>query len=307
MNENEGEIMRAQKEKLDELFSKECRKISKEDILLAVLRESLPVKITFDGKNCIITDGLKKELLKIDMTSVVCGEVSSFYRDIYAKFYFEAMDGERISCPFPDEQDIPPIEKSDMDRLKKNLKNMGYRIGEIYSSETGEAFFFVQERDYGILKNTIWTKSATNNWVKVFKPWSEDLDLFKEVCGDLIVPMPEVMIIEEEMAEEYARNEIERGNFSDKKNGTEFFTEPHIKQAYLAGLKAGKPKWHMIADGDFPKESGDYITNIGVLTYDKYGNDIRKWSTPICEACDYEDNVRNEVIAWCEMPIFEKG
>ena len=78
-------------------------------------------------------------------------------------------------------------------------------------------------------------------------------------------------------------------------------------ETYLAGFKAGRLKWHKVADGDLPKESGDYITNIGVLTYDKYGNDFRKWITPICEACDYEDNVRDEVIAWCEMPIFEKG
>ena len=304
MNENEGEIMQAQKEKLFELFSKEYKEISKEDILLAVLREILPVKITLDSKNCIITDGLKKELLKIDMTNVVWGRINTFCRDTYAQFYFEAMDGDRLYCPFPNERDVLLIEKSDMAELKKYLKNLGYRIIETHSSEILETFYFVQERKYGILKNTIFTKSATNKWVKVFNFWSDDMDLFKKVCEDIIVPLPDVMILEEKMAEEYVRNEIDKGNFSFKRDGTEFFTEPHIKQAYIAGLKAGKPKWHIVADGDFPKESGDYITNIGVLTYDKYGNE---WSIPICEACDYEDNVTDEVIAWCEMPIFEKG
>lgn len=76
-------------------------------------------------------------------------------------------------------------------------------------------------------------------------------------------------------------------------------------ECYLAGLKAGKPKWHKVADGDLPKVVGDYITNIGVLTYDHYGNNVYKWHTPFCEACDYIDEVDdNEVIAWCEIPKY---
>ena len=68
-----------------------------------------------------------------------------------------------------------------------------------------------------------------------------------------------------------------------------------------------KMKWHKIADGDIPKVTGDYITNIGVLTYDYYGNNIYKWHTPFCEACDYGDEVDDdEVIAWCEIPKYTK-
>ena len=66
-------------------------------------------------------------------------------------------------------------------------------------------------------------------------------------------------------------------------------------------------EWHKIADGDIPKVTGDYITNIGVLTYDHYGNNIYKWHTPFCEACDYGDEVDDdEVIAWCEIPKYTK-
>ena len=71
--------------------------------------------------------------------------------------------------------------------------------------------------------------------------------------------------------------------------------------------KATKPKWHKVADGDLPKVTGDYITNIGVLTYDHYGNNIYKWHTPFCEACDYGDEVDDdEVIAWCEIPQYKE-
>ena len=89
-----------------------------------------------------------------------------------------------------------------------------------------------------------------------------------------------------------------------------------IKQAYLAGLKAGRPKWHKVADGDLPKP------NIAVLicfqfekwttTYIAYYRPaIKKWQMynmseaqrqPIDD--DYIDS--EEVIAWCEIPKFEE-
>ena len=78
------------------------------------------------------------------------------------------------------------------------------------------------------------------------------------------------------------------------------------KDGFLAGLEAGRPEWHKVADGDLPKKVGDYITNIGVLTYDNYGNGVHKWHTPYCEACDYTDEADDdEVIAWCEIPKFD--
>lgn len=105
-----------------------------------------------------------------------------------------------------------------------------------------------------------------------------------------------------EMAEKYASENKqiygsdEYGYITDYNN---------IKEAYLAGLEARKPQWHKVADGDLPKETGDYITNIGVLTYDSYGDGVFKWHTPFCEACDYSNVVGDdEVIAWCEIPKY---
>ena len=83
-----------------------------------------------------------------------------------------------------------------------------------------------------------------------------------------------------------------------------------MEKTFLAGLKVGKDmnvatKWHKVADGDLPKKVDDYVTNIGVLTYDNYGNGVHKWHTPYCEACDYADEVGDdEVIAWCEIPKY---
>ena len=126
----------------------------------------------------------------------------------------------------------------------------------------------------------------------------------------------------EEMAEEYVdtlldKDDYELDKFLDENLGD---LKLNKKQAgtllgiikgvgicsYLAGLKAGRPEWHKVADGDLPKKVGDYITNIGVLTYDNYGNGVHKWHTPYCEACDYTDEADDdEVIAWCEIPKFD--
>lgn len=87
-----------------------------------------------------------------------------------------------------------------------------------------------------------------------------------------------------------------------------------IEQAYLAGVKAGRPQWHKVADGDLPKP------NIAVLicfqfekwttTYIAYYRPaMKKWQMynlpeaqrqPIDD--DYIDS--EEVIAWCEIPTF---
>ena len=111
---------------------------------------------------------------------------------------------------------------------------------------------------------------------------------------------------EEEMAEQYAdtvkcewENDTYWVDCRDK-----------VTDSFLAGLKAGKDmnvatKWHKVVDGDLPKRVDDYVTNIGVLTYDSYGNGVYKWHTPHCEACDYAEEVDgNEVIAWCEIPKY---
>ena len=136
--------------------------------------------------------------------------------------------------------------------------------------------------------------------------------------------MTDEEMTDEEMAEEYA----------DWFWGASPSARRAIKQAYLAGLKAGKDmaeadlatiaymqgaeryktKWHKVADGDLPKP------NIAVLIcfqFEKwtttyiayYRSAIKKWQMynlfeaqrqPIDD--DYIDS--EEVIAWCEIPTF---
>ena len=87
-----------------------------------------------------------------------------------------------------------------------------------------------------------------------------------------------------------------------------------IEQAYLAGVKAGRPQWHKVADGDLPKPN---IAVLICLQFEKrtttyiayYRPAMKKWQMynlheaqrqPIDD--DYIDS--EEVIAWCEIPTF---
>ena len=85
------------------------------------------------------------------------------------------------------------------------------------------------------------------------------------------------------------------------------------KQAFLAGLKAGRPQWHDLRKdpNDLPKEVGRYIVcyldtacerNTFELSYVDWFED-KHWID--------EDNHNIEgydegVIAWCEIPTFDK-
>ena len=76
-----------------------------------------------------------------------------------------------------------------------------------------------------------------------------------------------------------------------------------IKQAYLAGLKAGKPKWHKVADVDLPPcEKGGFTVNVftdrGEIAY--YNYDEECW---VAEPASAETE---PPIAWCEIPKYEE-
>ena len=112
---------------------------------------------------------------------------------------------------------------------------------------------------------------------------------------------------DEEMAEEYLQS-IEGDDcviITDREER---------KQAFLAGLKAGRPQWHDLRKdpNDLPPQSSlywdvservlashkiannQYITNILRYSYvDKY------WKSP--ESILYEG-----IIAWCKIPTFDK-
>ena len=72
---------------------------------------------------------------------------------------------------------------------------------------------------------------------------------------------------------------------------------------YIAGFKAGKPKWHKVADDDYPPcEKGNYSINIftdkGNIAY--YNYDMECW---VAEPSSAEID---PPVAWCELPTFDK-
>lgn len=91
---------------------------------------------------------------------------------------------------------------------------------------------------------------------------------------------------EKEIAEEYYYKTypvtLNIGEEERKKEVTDIF---------LAGLKAGKPKWHKVKSGDLPPE------DTKVLAFMAGGE--------VCIAHFYRKNVWDKigiVIAWCEIP-----
>lgn len=75
------------------------------------------------------------------------------------------------------------------------------------------------------------------------------------------------------------------------------------KQAYLAGLKAGRPKWHKVADNDYPPcEKGNctinVLTDCGDIAYYKY--DAECW---VSEPASVEID---SPAAWCEIPKYKE-
>jgi hypothetical protein len=111
-----------------------------------------------------------------------------------------------------------------------------------------------------------------------------------------------IRMTDEKMAEEYALNDIRYGTDDGEPRSPIDIAE----EAFLAGLKAGRLKWHDLRKNldDLPLEGEkDYITNIGVMTFTSL-HDRLIWTTPLCEACDYYEEVTDEVIAWCEIPKY---
>ena len=92
---------------------------------------------------------------------------------------------------------------------------------------------------------------------------------------------------DEEMAKEYV---VKNTGFNPK--------EPLGKIAvrtYLAGLKAGRPEWHKVADGDLPKDENDVLVYSGEdwrMSVGRYSPKYKVWEA----GCD--------TIAWCEIPKY---
>ena len=125
---------------------------------------------------------------------------------------------------------------------------------------------------------------------------------------------------EEERAEEYANKNVPIDAF-----GYRSLDDVHydVKQAFLAGLKAGKDmaeadlatiaymqgaerykmKWHKVAKGDYPPYdqcncSINVFTNSGHIAYYNYDDECWIEVFSVIEI--------NPPIAWCEIPKFEE-
>ena len=95
---------------------------------------------------------------------------------------------------------------------------------------------------------------------------------------------------EEEIAKEYTEKNKNIYGSDEYADITDYLS---IKQAFLAGLKAGKPQWHKVKSGDLPPE------DTKVLAFMAGGE--------VCIAHFYRKNVWDKigiVIAWCEIPKY---
>ena len=98
---------------------------------------------------------------------------------------------------------------------------------------------------------------------------------------------------DEEMAKDYAEHNL--GKYTNEFG--------NLYHAYLAGLKAGRPKWHKVADGDLPKGNCENI-----LLYNKDHFCVtHSYSLGYYEnGVFYNDcEMEEDTIAWCEIPKFE--
>ena len=100
---------------------------------------------------------------------------------------------------------------------------------------------------------------------------------------------------DEEMAEEYA----------NKAHTHNILNWEKLKQAFLAGLKAGRPQWHKVKD-ELPTNTGLYL----IFYYNSFFNDkvrcIARYSPDRKEFLNLNIGDGDEVIAWCEIPTFDK-
>lgn len=107
---------------------------------------------------------------------------------------------------------------------------------------------------------------------------------------------------DDEMVDEY----LNKHNYTNSNIG--YFASGCCKQAYLAGLKAGKPQWHDLRknpDDLPPFEKGaesvsiDVLTDRGEIACYQHGHGENYWRD-----CNW--NEIDPPIAWCEIPKYEE-
>lgn len=111
----------------------------------------------------------------------------------------------------------------------------------------------------------------------------------------------------EEMAEEYAEG---MAMYYESVHGSvpsQF--EKYLKKAYLAGLKAVKPKWHKVSDGDLPKETEFIESDVLLLLVQLKGTKQKRYELGrynfSADAFIYGHlEFVEDVVAWCEIPTY---
>lgn len=108
---------------------------------------------------------------------------------------------------------------------------------------------------------------------------------------------------DEEMANKYAKELCKTCTLDTCRYSTiqTCAIKEYLKQAFLAGLKAGRPKWHKVDDGDLPKNTNLVLvqtvngnTTLGIY----YANTWR-------EICNCKE--LTGIYAWCEIPKYTEG
>lgn len=99
---------------------------------------------------------------------------------------------------------------------------------------------------------------------------------------------------DEEIADKYAEE-----YFGKKTELVEVWKLKSCKENFLAGLKAGRPQWH-----DLRKDPND-LPNDGRIVSDQEGNNV-KYVVHLGEWFYRHITCKANVIAWCEIPTFDK-
>ena len=71
------------------------------------------------------------------------------------------------------------------------------------------------------------------------------------------------------------------------------------KRTFLAGLKAGKPQWHDLREdpNDLPEDTYDVLDQAGYKVHYNFFQNV--WMNE-------KDEIDEHVIAWCEIPTYDK-
>jgi hypothetical protein len=112
---------------------------------------------------------------------------------------------------------------------------------------------------------------------------------------------------DEEMAEEYENAQDYCGlldvlfeeQYNQDYGGLSCYISPYIEQAYLAGLKAGRPRWHKVSE-QIPTEEKEYLVKLTDGTFDVMTVALDGDLEPYLLTPKFD--FYKDVEKWCEIP-----